>query len=74
MQFSCCPATYCGALSEEADKWIDETDRELGRRLGQESIANWNYVTNITDENSEKVAYIFILQSSPFIYSYCATI
>jgi peptidyl-dipeptidase A len=48
-------ATSCSELSREADDWISKTNVELGECLHRESIANWNYVTNMTNENAQKL-------------------
>lgn len=58
--------TFCGPLDLEAQVWMDETDKSLGERLMNQSLANWNYVTNLTKENARKLEKT-IAESEPWM-------
>ena len=44
-------------VSKAADKWIREFNNDLEKRQYISTVADWNYATNITSENSAKVSY-----------------
>ena len=48
-------ASDCGELDALAVQWIDSVDSELGQRVSASTLAQFEYLTNLTDYNQQQV-------------------
>ena len=60
-------AERCQQVFSEAKQWTTQIDEKLRQLQHAMSVANWNYVTNLTEHNAQQVACPSLYYTDSFV-------
>lgn len=66
----CCVASAQSDLETKAREFLEKFDTEATERIYQYSLASWEYNTNITKENSDKLVNLW----RTLVYRLCSSL